>query len=73
MDRPHLLPRHDLVANLVHSVKAADVTDLMVNGRWLMRKRELLTLDEQKIKAVAERGARRLVSQDMHSVRKYGA
>ncbi|OGO49474.1 MAG: hypothetical protein A2Z30_08650 [Chloroflexi bacterium RBG_16_64_43] len=71
MDRPHLLPRHDLVANLVHSAKAADVTDLMVDGRWLMRKRELLTLDEQKIKAMAERGAQQLVSQEMRSVRKY--
>jgi len=73
MDRPHLLPHHDLVANLVHSAKAADVTDLMVNGRWLMRKRELLTLDEEKIKSEAARGASRLVSQTMHRVRKYGA
>ncbi len=72
VDRPHLLPRHDLVANLVHAAKAADVSDLMVDGRWLMRKRELLTLDEAKIKQMAGQGAKRLVSQEMRQVRVYG-
>ena len=31
---------------LVYAAKANDVTDVMVNGKFLMRKRELLTLDE---------------------------
>jgi len=71
MDRPHLLPRHDLVANVVHSAKAADVTHLFVGGRLLYRNGELLTLDEDKIKAEAERGAFRMVGGDMRSVREY--
>jgi 5-methylthioadenosine/S-adenosylhomocysteine deaminase len=32
-------------ARLVYAAKSADVTDVMVNGRWLMRNRELLTVD----------------------------
>jgi 5-methylthioadenosine/S-adenosylhomocysteine deaminase len=72
-DRPHLLPRHDLVANVVHSAKAADVTHVMVDGRWLYRDGELLTLDEAKIKSEAERGALRMVSSHMSSVREYQA
>lgn len=71
MDKPHLLPRHDLVANVVHSAKAADVTYVVVDGRWLYRKGELLTLDEAKIKAEAERGAFRLVGKEMRQVREY--
>jgi 5-methylthioadenosine/S-adenosylhomocysteine deaminase len=71
MDRPHLLPRHDLVANVVHCAKAADVTHLMVDGRWLYRNSELLTLDEEKIKAEAERRALHLVKRGMHQVRQY--
>lgn len=71
MDRPHLLPRHDLVANVVHSAKAADVTHVMVDGRWLYRDGELLTLDEERIKFEAERGAFRMVGSQMHSVREY--
>ena len=70
-DRPHLLPRHDLVANVVHSAKAADVTHLWVDGRLLYRNGELLTLDEEKIKAEAERGAFRMVRSHMRSVREY--
>ncbi|NJN43919.1 MAG: amidohydrolase, partial [Anaerolineae bacterium] len=49
-DQPHLLPRHDLVANIVHAAKAADVTHTMVDGKWLYRNGELLTLDEEKSK-----------------------
>ncbi len=71
MDKPHLLPRHDLVANVVHSAKAADVTHLFVDGRLLYQHGELLTLDEEKIKAEAERGAFRMVGNDMRSVREY--
>ncbi len=71
VDKPHLLPRHNLIANLVHSAKAADVTHVMVDGRWLYRNGEICTLDEVKIKAEAERGAFRLVGQDMRQVREY--
>ena len=73
LDRPHLVPRHDLVANLVHAAKASDVTDVMVDGRWIYREGELLTLDEERIKYEAERGARRMVGREMHSVREYKA
>jgi 5-methylthioadenosine/S-adenosylhomocysteine deaminase len=71
VDKPHLLPRHNLIANLVHSAKAADVTHVMVDGRWLYRGGEILTLDEAQIKAEAERGAFRLIGQDMRQVREY--
>jgi len=33
-------------AQLVYAAKAVDVTDVMVNGVWLMRSRQLQTLDE---------------------------
>lgn len=70
---PHLRPLHDLVANLVHSAKAADVTDVMVDGRWLMRERELLTLDEERILYEADRRARAMVGKAMRQVREYRA
>jgi 5-methylthioadenosine/S-adenosylhomocysteine deaminase len=71
LDRPHLYPRHNLVANLVHAARASDVTHVIVDGRLLYRNGELLTLDEDKIKAEADRHARRMVSQSMHIVRQY--
>ncbi len=47
-------------ARLVYAGKAADVTDVMVNGRWLMHNRELLTLDESSLMAAAQEYARRI-------------
>jgi len=47
---PHF--RHDenaVYAQLVYAAKSTDVTDLMVNGRWLMRSRELLTIDLEEM------------------------
>jgi 5-methylthioadenosine/S-adenosylhomocysteine deaminase len=70
-DRPHLYPRHDLVANLVHAARGSDVTHVIVDGRLIYRDGELLSLDEAKIKAEAERHARRMVSQNLSIVREY--
>lgn len=36
-------------SQLVYATKATDVTDVMVNGKWLMKERELLTLDEKTL------------------------
>jgi 5-methylthioadenosine/S-adenosylhomocysteine deaminase len=70
-NRPHLRPRHDLIANLVHSAKGADVTHVIVDGRLLMRDRELITLDEERILYEAEQHAFRMVGQNMKRVREY--
>lgn len=71
MDKPHFRPRHDLIASLVHTGKGADVTHVMVDGKLLMRNRELLTLDEEKILYEAEKHAFRMVNQNMNQVREY--
>lgn len=42
---PHTQPIHDLAATLVHSARSSDVRTTIVNGRILMRDRELLTID----------------------------
>jgi len=39
---------------LVYAAKANDVTDVMVNGKFLMREKELLTLDEADLMAKAQ-------------------
>ncbi len=71
MDRPHLRPRHDLIANLVHAARGADVSHVLVDGQLLMRDRQLLTLDEERILYEAEQRALRLVRQNMNQVREY--
>lgn len=46
---PHMQPLHDIVSHLVYSASRGDVCDMYVDGRPIMRNREVLTLDEEKI------------------------
>ncbi len=52
----------NIYAQLVYSGKATDVTDVMVNGRWLMLDKKLLALDEEEIKRAAQEYATRIDS-----------
>ena len=47
-------------AQIVYAAKSTDVTDVMVNGRWLMRGRNLLTLAEAELLAAAADYARQI-------------
>lgn len=54
LDTIHNLPKFDrdpeaIYARLIYTAKSTDVTDVMVNGRWLMRDRELTTVDVQPL------------------------
>ncbi len=57
-DPLHAIPHHDPLATLVFASNALDVTDVLVNGRWLMRNRELRTIDEERVRSEVE-GLRR--------------
>ncbi|MFG2967206.1 amidohydrolase [Streptomyces sp. NPDC048288] len=46
---PHLRPLHDPWSTLAYAAHSADVRDTVVDGRVLMRGRELLTLDERAV------------------------
>jgi 5-methylthioadenosine/S-adenosylhomocysteine deaminase len=65
LDRTHNVPRfgrdpNSVYAQLVYASKAADVVDVMCNGRWLMRDRRLLTLDERELRSAASDIAHRV-------------
>ncbi|WJV49445.1 amidohydrolase [Streptomyces flavofungini] len=61
---PHTQPVHDLAATLVHSARSGDVRTTVVDGRVLMRDRELVTVDVtsvvrelgERMPALVERG-----------------
>lgn len=54
-DAPHLWPTQNLVHTLVESAGGADVRHSIVNGKLLMRDRELLTIDREQVRHEAER------------------
>lgn len=49
-----------IYAQIVYASKSTDVTDVMVNGRWLMRDRQLTTLKEDDLVSYASEYARRI-------------
>lgn len=61
-DRPHLTPVHDEVSHLVYAASGADVRHTVCDGRVLMRDREVLTLDEDRVREQAAEHAASLVS-----------
>jgi 5-methylthioadenosine/S-adenosylhomocysteine deaminase len=65
LDQTHNAPRFDrdagaVYSQLVYAAKATDVVDVMCDGRWLMRDRKLLTIDEAGVKSEAAAIARRI-------------
>ena len=53
LDAPHLWIHGVIYNTLVESVSAEDVKNVIVGGRMLMKNREILTLDEEKIRREA--------------------
>ncbi len=49
-----------VISRLVYSAHSTDVTDVMVNGRWLMRERKLLTIDVEPLLQAAADYAHRI-------------
>lgn len=60
MDKPYWHPRHDRMSLLVYAASASDADTVLVNGKVIMEKGEVKTLDAEKIYAEAERIAARL-------------
>lgn len=51
IDQPHISPSQNLINTIVEAASGHDVTDSIINGKVVMKNREVLTLDEEKIMA----------------------
>jgi 5-methylthioadenosine/S-adenosylhomocysteine deaminase len=51
LNQPHLTPLYNIPSHLVYAARGADVIHSIINGRLVMRNRQLLTLDEEAILA----------------------
>jgi 5-methylthioadenosine/S-adenosylhomocysteine deaminase len=65
MDPLHNSPRfrrdpNGVYAQIIYAAKSTDVSDVMVNGKWLMRERSLTTLNEPVLLEQAQDYARRI-------------
>jgi 5-methylthioadenosine/S-adenosylhomocysteine deaminase len=58
----HCQPADDVYSQIVYSARSTDVQSVMIDGRWVMRNRELLTLDEQKVQRSVKRELKKLLN-----------
>jgi 5-methylthioadenosine/S-adenosylhomocysteine deaminase len=67
MSGPHVQPLHSITASLVYATRASDVQTVIVDGKPIMRDRQLLTLNKaeivEQVKHSMQRLARRVPSQ----------
>ena len=53
--QPHIWPTSNLINVLVEGVRASDVTDSLIDGKLVMRNRQVLTMDEEEVLCEAEK------------------
>jgi 5-methylthioadenosine/S-adenosylhomocysteine deaminase len=51
LNKPHLQPIYNIYSTLAYSMHPTDVDTVIINGRIVMRRRQMLTLDTEKILA----------------------
>lgn len=60
LDKPHLTPIYDIYSHIVYSVMASDVETVFVNGKVVVDKGKLTSLDEAGIMEKARQWGRRI-------------
>jgi 5-methylthioadenosine/S-adenosylhomocysteine deaminase len=49
LDQPHLTPLYHIASHLIYAVRGNDVIHSMIDGRLVMKNRELLSIDEERV------------------------
>ena len=55
LNNPNLMPNNNLVSALIYSANGSEVDTVIVNGKILMEKKELKTIDEERVYFEMER------------------
>jgi len=61
LEQPHLYPCHEPAANLIYSAQGSDVKTSIIDGQIIMKDRQVLTMDEEKVMFEARRYAEKML------------
>lgn len=61
MQKPHLLPNHDLESHLVYAARGSDVRTTIVNGRILMEDGIIMSMNQENVMQQAAISAEKLI------------
>ena len=62
MHKPWWYPRNNRISLLIYAANSTDVDTVLVNGKILMKRGEMLTIDTEKVYAEATRQAQKLTA-----------
>ena len=60
LDRVNLRPWNDVLSSLAYAANGSEVESVMVEGKFLMKDREFLTIDRERVQFEVDRTCRRL-------------
>lgn len=63
LDKPHTTPTYDIYSTLVYAASAADVRDVFVAGRRVVKEAKITTLDEESVLSEARDWAERIMQE----------
>ncbi|KAK8527716.1 hypothetical protein V6N12_054919 [Hibiscus sabdariffa] len=49
-----MVPIHDCISNLVYCMRTENIVSVMCNGRWIMRDKKILNVDEEEVISLAK-------------------
>ena len=64
MKNPKWIPRHNPISNIVYSATGDDVETVIIDGKLVMYKRELLTVNEEEILEKAQKTAEKIMNEE---------
>ena len=57
LNEPSLFPHNNIVSSLCYSANGSEVSSVMINGKFVMRNRQMLTIDTERVYAEVEKSA----------------
>lgn len=60
--KPHLVPRHNIIAHTVYAAQSSDIQTVIINGQIVMEDRQIKTVDEERVIFELERSAKNLLN-----------
>jgi len=69
--KAHWVPRHNMAANVIYSSHPDDISYVICDGKVLLSKGDLITIDEERVMYEAEKRAFRMVGKPMSQARTY--
>ncbi|MGI6144810.1 MAG: amidohydrolase [Clostridia bacterium] len=61
LQKPHWTPLYNPIANLVYAAQSSDIKTVIIDGKIVMKDREVLTMDEERIMFEAEKRGQELI------------